>query len=321
MPVVVITGASSGIGRATARAFARRRARLVLAGRNQAALSETAAECLASGAQAAIAVPTDVSDFAQVQALGERAHEACGGLDVWINNAGVVAFGRFEDMPLEAFRRVIDVNLHGYVHGARVAIPYFRRQGRGVLINNASMLSVTGWPYAGAYVASKFAIRGLSECLREELRDAPHIHVCTLMPAAIDTPIFANGANYTPWPARAVPPVYDAEIVARAMVALAHAPRRELLVGRFGRFVSAARTAAPALVETAAARWGPSLQFRTAGREGSDEGNLWRSDQGRHSTSGGWRRRPGLALGALALTLVAVAARVSMRSARTREGD
>jgi NAD(P)-dependent dehydrogenase (short-subunit alcohol dehydrogenase family) len=207
---VVVTGASSGIGRATAHAFAREGARLALAARREAALVDTAAECMLMGAKAAIAVPTDVSDAQAVEKLAERAVAAFGVLDVWVNNAGVMVLAPVEDGPLEAFRRVMDVNFYGYLHGARAALRRFREQQHGVLINNASILGTIGWPYAGAYVASKFAIRGLSECLRQEVRDAPGIQVCTMLPAAIDTPIFRRCANYTPWPAKAVPPVYDA---------------------------------------------------------------------------------------------------------------
>ncbi len=133
--VVVITGASSGIGRATALAFARRGATVVVAARREQALRGVATECEQLGGRA-LAVPTDVTDEAAVRSLARRAVESFGRVDVWVNNAAVGLFGRFEDTPLEAYRRVIETNLFGYIYGARAALPIFREQGSGVLINN-----------------------------------------------------------------------------------------------------------------------------------------------------------------------------------------
>jgi NAD(P)-dependent dehydrogenase (short-subunit alcohol dehydrogenase family) len=148
-PVVVITGASSGIGRATALAFARQRARLVLAARNAEALELVAAQCSRLGAQTLV-VPTDVADAKAVRALAAAALRRFGGIDVWVNNVGVGAVGRFEATPMEAHRRIIESNLLGHMHGAHAVLPHFRNQGSGVLVN---MISLGGWlptPYAGA---------------------------------------------------------------------------------------------------------------------------------------------------------------------------
>ncbi|MBW3540353.1 MAG: SDR family NAD(P)-dependent oxidoreductase, partial [Planctomycetes bacterium] len=245
--VVVITGASSGIGRQTALDFARESAALVLAARDEVALGEVAEECRRLGGRA-IVVPTDVTREEQVQALSRRAVEEFGRFDVWINNAAVTLFARFEESPPEDFRRVIDTNLFGYVHGARAALAEFRRQGRGVLINVASVVGKVGQPFTSAYVTSKFAIVGFSECLRQELRDT-EIDVVTILPASIDTPLFQHGANYTGQAIEPLKPVYEAEVVSREILAAARHPRREVYAGAAGRLAGWMHRLAPGLAE------------------------------------------------------------------------
>ena len=220
-PVVVITGASSGIGRATALRFARKRARLVLAARSSDALEALAKECRKRGAKA-IAVPTDVTDPEAVQALAARAVEEFGRLDVWVNNAAVSVFGRITDVPLRDFQRVLDVNVSGYVHGARAALPQLREQGSGVLINVSSIVGEIAQPYTAAYSMSKAAVRALGVSIRSELRldGITGIKVCTVMPATIDTPFFQHAANYTGRQVVAMPPVYGPQRVACAIVKL-----------------------------------------------------------------------------------------------------
>jgi len=210
--VIVITGASSGIGRTTALEFAKRGATLLLAARREFALQEVATQCNRLGGQA-LAVPTNVTDEEAVQALARRAVETFGRLDVWVNNAAVTLFARFEEAPSEVFRQVLETNVFGYVHGARAALPYFREQGSGILINVDSVVGTAPQPYTSAYVMSKFAIRGLAGCLRMELNldKAPDIHVCTVMPATIDTPLFNQAANYTGRATKALNPVYSAQ--------------------------------------------------------------------------------------------------------------
>ncbi|HET6518579.1 MAG TPA: SDR family NAD(P)-dependent oxidoreductase, partial [Geminicoccaceae bacterium] len=118
-------------------------------------------------------------------------------IDVWVNNAAVTLFGRLEETPPEVFDRVIRTNLFGYIYGARAVVPYFREQGSGTLTNVSSIVAYAGQPYTSAYVMTKAAIRVFGECLRQELLDAPDIHVCTVLPASSDTPLFQHGANYT----------------------------------------------------------------------------------------------------------------------------
>jgi short-subunit dehydrogenase len=230
--VVVITGASSGIGRATALACARKGANLVVAARREEPLRELVDKCERLGV-GALEVPTDTSDEAAVQELARRAIERFGRVDVWVNNAGVYLLGRFQDTPPEAFRRVIETNLFGYVHGARAIFPHFRERGRGVLVNVASMDSMLGTPYASAYVASKFAVRGFAESLRQELilDGKSDVHICNVIPAVINTPLFQHSANYTGREIKAMRPIHDVDQVADTIVSLIERPRREATVG------------------------------------------------------------------------------------------
>src|SRR5205814_6243190 len=155
---------------------------------------------------------------------------------VLVNTAAVTLFGRLEETPSEPYRRVIETNLFGYVHGSRAVLPYFREQGSGVLINVASVVGKLGQPYTSAYVASKFGIVGLSECLRQELRDAKDIHVCTILAPSTDTPLFQQAANYTGRAVKPLSPLHEPEEVAQTIVHCAERPQREV-VDALGRLV------------------------------------------------------------------------------------
>jgi short-subunit dehydrogenase len=224
--VVVITGASSGIGRAAAIRFAAKGARLVLGARRIEALEETAIECRVVGGQA-VTRHLDVTSEADVNALASLALEQTGSIDVWVNNAGVTSFGSLESIPFEEHRRVIETNLFGAMHGARAVLPIFRRQKHGVMINVGSILSKIGQPFVPSYVISKFALRGLTEALRAEVADQYDIHVCSLLPYAVDTEHFDGGANHVGRDPRPLPPVQSPEKVAAALVHLAEHPARE----------------------------------------------------------------------------------------------
>jgi NAD(P)-dependent dehydrogenase (short-subunit alcohol dehydrogenase family) len=182
---VVVTGASSGIGRATARLFAKHGARVVLAARSEQSLREVAGECEEVGGQALV-VPTDVTDEEAVRELARQSVEVFGRIDVWVNNAGVMVYGPFEDVPTDVFRRVIETNLFGQIHGARAALSRFREQGGGVLINMSSEWGRLTSPHVSAYVTSKFAIRAFSECLRQELAGEEDTHVVTILPQSVE---------------------------------------------------------------------------------------------------------------------------------------
>lgn len=228
--VVVITGASSGIGEATAEAFAREGARLVLAARDLGALETVAARCRALGGEA-IAVQVDVTDASAVQALAERAIAFGGAVDVWFSNVGVGAVGLFHETPMEAHEQVIRANLIGHMNDAHAVLPIFLRQEKGVFINMISLVGFAAAPWAAAYSASKFGLRGFSEALRGELTTYRDIHVCDVYPAFVDTPGLRHGANYTGGEVSAPPPVLDARRVAAVVVQLARRPRPGVTIG------------------------------------------------------------------------------------------
>jgi NAD(P)-dependent dehydrogenase (short-subunit alcohol dehydrogenase family) len=227
--VVVVTGASSGVGRATAIEFAKRGSRVVLAARRSEDLQQTAQLCSQAGGEALVVV-TDVTKEEDVRRLVEAALARWQRIDVWVNNAGVTLFAALAEASFADHRRVIETNVFGAMHCARAVVPIFKAQQRGVLINVGSVLSKIGQPFVPSYAISKFAIRGLSESLRAELADEPDVHVCSIFPFTIDTPHFQSGANRVGKHARALPPVQSPEKVARAIVSLAARPRRELHV-------------------------------------------------------------------------------------------
>lgn len=227
---IVVTGASSGIGRATALEFARKGYNLALTARRQDVLNTVAAECDRMGAKT-FTYAIDVSEENMVYEFADKANEEFGSIDVWVNNAAVSMLGPFDETPMESVRRLLDINLMGYIYGARAALKYFRKKGHGTLINVASQAGMTGQPYAVPYSTSKAAIHGLSLGLQNEYADEEHIHVCSILPATIDTPLFQNAANYMGRKVKAMEPIVDARTVAKEIECLTRCPKAEVLVG------------------------------------------------------------------------------------------
>jgi NAD(P)-dependent dehydrogenase (short-subunit alcohol dehydrogenase family) len=294
--VVVITGASSGIGRATALAFTRAGAMVVVAARREQPLQELAKECERLGGQALV-VPTDMTDVRAVQRLAARALDHFGRIDVWVNNQGVTLFAPFVEAPLEDYLRVIETDLFGTIYGARAALTVFREQGSGVLINQGSMVSKLSEPYVSSYVVAKHGIRGLGMSLRQELflngARAKNIRVCTVMPATIDTPFFQHAANYTGRAVKALPPVYPPERVARTIVRLAKRPRREVFVGNSARLFWIQYLLAPGLTERLMAIMVDKLHLYQDKPAPPTSGNLFEPMAEGTGTSGGWKTSSG----------------------------
>lgn len=284
--VVVITGASSGIGRATALTLAKKGADLVLASRREEPLDELARECEALGVRCLV-VPTDVSDAAAVRALAAQAVHGFGRIDAWVNNAGVYLMGRIEETPDDAFRQVMETNFFGTVYGSRAALAQFRHQGRGTLINISSIYGSAPGPYVSAYASSKFAVRGFSASIRQEF-EGTGIHVCTILPASVDTPLWNHSANYTGWRVRPVEPIYSPERVARAIVRVLAKPRRELFIGPSHRALALLHTLAPAAAEKTLRASTDKRHFERQ-RQPRTPGNVFRSVDSSASLRGGYR--------------------------------
>ena len=228
--VIVVTGATSGIGRAVAHEAASQGQHLVLASRSVESLEEVRRECAERGALSTSVCPTDVGDDDEVAALVEGALATHGRIDAVVNSAGVVAYGQAEEVPREVFDGVLRTNLTGSANVARHVLPVLRRQGRGTLVLVGSVLGHLAAPTMTPYVVSKWGVRGLARQLQVENRDVPGVHVCHLSLGGVDTPIYDQGANYTGAPGQP-PPTVSPEYAARRVLRHLDDPPPELQVG------------------------------------------------------------------------------------------
>ena len=244
-----MTGASSGIGRATALELGRRGASVVLAARNEDALAEVVAQVERAGGRAH-AVPTDVTKPQDVEGLAAATVERFGAIDAWINNAAVSLYATVEESSMEEIARVIDVDLRGVVRGVKAALPHMKRQGFGTIVNNASTLGERSVPLQSAYCAAKHGVVGFTESLRLEVaRERADIRVVLVLPSSINTPFFEHARSKLGVLPRAIPPVYEPRVVADAIARAVEAPVRDVFVGGAGKLLQVLRRLSPALVD------------------------------------------------------------------------
>jgi short-subunit dehydrogenase len=247
--VVVITGATSGIGLTTARMAADSGAKLVLAARNSDALDQLASELRVKGGQVAT-VTADVGNPADVERIGRTAMERYGRIDTWINNAGISIFGRNEDVPLEDMQRLFQTNYWGVVHGSLEAVKHMKTRGGGAIINLGSELSDRAVPLQGLYSASKHAVKAFTDALRMELeKEGAPISVTLIKPAAIDTMFAVHAKNYMEKEPALPPPVYAPEIAAKSILYAAQHPKRDVFVGGASKAIASSGFAMPRVLD------------------------------------------------------------------------
>jgi short-subunit dehydrogenase len=246
--VLVITGASSGIGLTTAKMAAERGAKVVLASRDEEGLRRAVDEIRAAGGQA-VHVVADVADPQEVHRIVHTAERELGGFDTWVNNAGISIYGRILEVPVEDARRLFETNYWGVVNGSLAAVPHLRQRG-GALINLGSIVSDLAVPLQGHYSASKHAVKAFTDVLRLELEEegAP-VSVTLVKPAAIDTPFPEHARSYLEEEPKLPPPVYPPEEVARAILTCAEKPVRDVVVGGGGRMMTAMGKMSPRLTD------------------------------------------------------------------------
>src|SRR6476659_4660754 len=286
--VVLVTGASSGIGRATAVEAAGRGASLVLVARGRGPLEEAAAEARAAGAAEVVVSPADVTDDDAVQAVVRATVERSGRLDAVVHAAQTMAYGRIEDVPREVFEAVVDTAVQGTANVARAVLPVFRRQGAGHLVVVNSLLGSITAPLMGSYVTAKWAQLGLVRVLQQETRDVPGISISAVQPGGVDTPIYVQGASWMGSTGRPPPPVYSPQRVARIVLSTFDRPRRLVQAGLFNPLIATGFRLLPGVYDFLV---GPLLERLAIADDDVPPtvGNVFASRPDGNATEGHWR--------------------------------
>ncbi len=275
-PVVVVTGASGGIGRAVAHAFSQSGTSVALLARGRVGL-EGAARDVSSAGGTALVLPVDVADSEQVESAAERVEAELGPIDVWVNVAFTSVFSHFSEIAPEEFKRVTEVSYLGYVYGTMAALRRMRPRDRGTIVQVGSALAYRGIPLQSAYCGAKHAIQGFHESMRcELLHERSNVHVTMVQMPAVNTPQFSWVLSRLPRQAQPVPPIYQPEVAASAVVyAAAHPRRREYWVGSSTMATLAANAVAPGLLDRYLAKTGFSSQQAKQPRPADQPVNLW----------------------------------------------
>ena len=258
--VVVITGAGSGIGLAAASEYARHGWRVGLIGRGRTALEAARDAILSEGGAAAVAI-ADVSDSVALDAAAGQLETALGPIDVWVNNAGIGFYAAFAEMPEEAFRRVIDVNLMGTVNGTRIALARMRPRNRGTIVQVLSAIAYRGVPLQSAYSTAKYGLRGFTEAVRAELlHEKSAVHLTMVHPPSVNTPFYSHAGSVMTTSPRPPPPVYQPEILGEAIYLAGTVRRREWRVTGETVAFSAVNKIVPGLLDALSGVLGPRVQ-------------------------------------------------------------
>ena len=289
--VVVITGASAGIGRATARAFGARGAKVALIARNEPALEAAAEEVRQRGGEALVC-RADVADAAAVERAAAAVEEHWGHIDTWVNNAMVTVFAPALDITPEEYRRVTDVTYLGYVYGTLAAVRRMRRRDEGTVIQVGSALVYRSIPLQSAYCAAKAAMRGFNDSLRTELiHDGSNVQLCMIQLPAVNTPQPIVQRNKMPRQAQPVPPMYSPELIADAIVYLAEHPRRELVVGGSSLKAIMGQKLIPGLLDRHLGKNGWDAQLVQKPNDPTRPGCLFEPVPGDHGAHGPYREQ------------------------------